>query len=105
MFLLRLRSRVAPLPVNFLEGVELLVESLKSFLHFAYFRRQTSNPVFPLLGFDLHPSDLFLFFCVLCFPKFLIEFMRGLYFGSHTPDEFVLFCTVGLQLVELDLKL
>jgi hypothetical protein len=96
---------VTPLPVNFLECIELLVESLKSFLHLDDFRREISNPVFPFLGFGFQPSHLFLFFCVLCSASFLIEFLRGLCFGPQAPDEVVLFCNLGLQLIELDLKL
>jgi hypothetical protein len=100
-----LRLGPAPLPVNFLQGVELLFESLKSFLHFADFRRETSNPVFPFLGFGSHPYQLFLFFGVLWSANFLIEFLRGFCFGPQAPDVVVLFCNLGLQLVELGLKL
>src|SRR4029453_4812201 len=93
-----LRLGPAPLSVNFLQSVKLLVESLKSFLHFADFRRETSNPLLLFLGFGFHPSHLFLFFGVLCSANFLTEFLRGFYFGPEAPDVVVLFCHLGLQL-------
>jgi hypothetical protein len=97
--LLRLGPGGAPLSVNFLQSVKLLVESLKSFLHFADFRRETSNPLLLFLGFGFHPSHLFLFFGVLCSANFLTEFLRGFCFDPEAPDVVVLFCNLGLQLV------